>query len=402
MTTEPAPVEAVLRLTLIPGLGPVRIARLIETLGSADAVLHASETALTRARGVGAGLARTVVAEREASADRVARELDLAHELGVEFLALGAPGYPPLLASIPNPPPILSMRGSLDPDADRYPVAVVGSRAATAYGIEQAERFAGMLASSGLTVVSGGARGIDTAGHRAALRIGGRTIAVLGCGLAHTYPPENRALFDEIAAGHGAVLSELPLQTNPAAENFPMRNRIISGLSLGVLVVEAAAGSGALITARLAAEEHGREVTAIPGRIDSPASEGVNDLLKKGGAALVTDPADVIEQLEAPARHLHAGVHADRYADPIQPPSIFDGITQDADSHADAGAGVATANLSDAQRIIVRSLVEPMAMDELARRTGMDAAALRSEVTMLEIRRLVQRVGPVVQRRSRA
>lgn len=383
-------VDALLRLSLIPGLGPVRISRLIDHFGAADAVLDASEDLLQRVRGVGPQLARTIIAERAASAERVARELDRARELGVELIPIGDGRYPSLLHAIPNPPPILYVRGAIDVEQDRYPIAMVGSRACTSYGIEQTERFAGLLASSGLTIVSGGARGIDTAAHRAALRMNGRTIAVLGCGLARCYPPENAELFDDIANGKGAVISELPLETNPNSENFPMRNRIISGLSLGVLVVEAAAGSGALITARVATEEHGREVMAIPGRIDSAASEGSNDLLKRAGAALVTTPADVIAQLEAPARHLYDGVHADRYADPAAP----DGLFSD-----DAPPSIADANLNEVQRVIIETLADAMSLDDLVRRTGLDAAAVRTEVTMLEVRRLIERRGQTLSRR---
>lgn len=391
MATSASEVQSVLRLTLIPGLGPVRISRMLEAFGNAEAVLDASEDLLQRVRGVGPQLAKTVIAERSASAERVERELAIAAELGVDLIPITDNRYPPLLRAIPNPPPVLYVRGVIDAELDRYPIAMVGSRACTPYGIEQTERFAGLLASSGLTIVSGGARGIDTAAHRSAVRMNGRTIAVLGCGLARCYPPENGDLFDEIAAGRGSIVSELPLETNPTAENFPMRNRIISGLSLGVLVVEAAAGSGALITARVATEEHGREVMAIPGRIDSPASEGSNDLLKRAGAALVTTPADVIEQLEAPARHLYNGVHEQRYADPASNGLFDDG----ADDNSIAGA-----NLNDVQRVIVETLADSMSLDELVRRTGLDPAAVRTEVTMLELRRLVERRGSTLSRRG--
>ena len=388
--------HAVLRLTLIDGLGPILIARLIHAFGDPASVLEQSEDSLRLVKGVGMETARAIVADREASAERVAEELGRAEELGVRLVTLGDPEYPPLLAAIPNPPPMLYVRGGLRADLDRYTVALVGSRACSAYGIEQAERFAGWLAGSGLTVVSGGARGVDTAAHRAALRLGGRTIAVLGCGLGHVYPPENRELFDEIADGRGAVVSELPLMTGPNPQNFPMRNRIISGLSLGTLVVEAAAGSGALITARHAVEDHGREVFAVPGRIDSPASEGSNDLLKRGGAHLVTAPADVLDILETPARHLHAGVHADRYADPARTPE------RDLFEHAGEAtiSSIAESGLSEPQRAIVRALAEPMSMEELARGLGVEPGALRAEVTILEIRRVIERRGQVVARRE--
>ncbi len=388
MTAIAPEVDALLRLSLIPGLGPVRIRRLIESFGDAQRVLGASESSLQRVRGVGAQLAKTIIAERNDVEQRVRRELDLAAQHDVTLIPISDDAYPALLRAIPNPPPILYVRGEINTEHDRYPVALVGSRACTPYGIEQTERFAGMLASAGLTIVSGGARGVDTAAHRAAMRMNGRTVAVLGCGLARCYPPENQELFDEIADGRGAVVSELPMETNPSAENFPMRNRIISGLSLGVLVVEAAAGSGALITARLATEEHGREVMALPGRVDSPASEGSNDLLKRAGAALVMHPSDVIDQLESPARHLFNGVHEHRYGDSNSPP--------------DDDFGLGSSNLNDDQRAILRTLDDAMSLDDLVRRSGLDASIVRTEITMLELSRLIERRGGLISRRKPA
>lgn len=402
---------ALLRLTLTPGLGPVLIGRALETFGSPDAVLGASESGLRRIKGVGDDRARTIFKGLADSAAKADEELALADSLGVHLLARTDPGYSPLLAQVPEAPPILYIRGRLDPaDLDRFPVAVVGSRACTHYGVEQTERFAAHMAAAGLTIVSGGARGIDTAAHRAALRVKGRTLAVLGCGLADCYPPDNRPLFDQIVAeGAGAVASELPLRTPPAAENFPARNRIISGLSLGVLVVEAARRSGALITARLAAEEHGREVFAIPSRIDSASAEGSLDLLKSGGAALVTHPEDVIQALEAPARHVHAGTHAARYAaqsalesaDPA--PTIFDvpiaAPARRGPEPKPASSGL-QGGLSDAQQSILAALDKPLTIDQLAAAVGLDAASLRAQITMLELRRRVTRRGSLIERLS--
>lgn len=378
-----------LRLTLTTGLGPILIARLLERFGSASEACRASAAMLERIQGIGPAKAASIRSALDASGPLADEELALAERLGVRLISRADPAYPALLRHIPDPPPLLYCRGSLGPDLDRWCVGIVGSRACTAYGVEQAERFASSLASAGLTIVSGGARGIDTAAHRAALRLRpaspARTLVIMGCGLAHCYPPENRELFDHIASsGAGAILSELPLRTGPAAENFPSRNRIISGISLGVLLVEAAKGSGALITARAAAEDHNREVMAVPGRVDSPASEGANDLLKSGGAALVTTPNDVLQLLETPARHAHEGSHESRYANApaaVAPPSLFDSA------------------LNDTQRSILQALESPLTLDDLAGATGLAVHTLLAETTALELKRILERDGNRLRRR---
>jgi DNA processing protein len=344
-------------------------------------------------KGIGEVLARQIAAAIPET-DRLAdEELALAKTLGVDLLAIGSPAYPPLLAQTPDPPPLLYVRGQISPDAlDRYPVAIVGSRSCTVYGREQSERFAEHLAGSGLTIVSGGARGIDAAAHRAALRAKGRTIAVLGCGLAECYPPENNELFDQIASGSGAVVSELPLRTPPNAENFPARNRIISGLSLGVLVIEAGRKSGALITARLAAEDHGREVFALPARVDSSAAEGSLELIKSGGAQMVTHPADILQALETPARHLFHGTHEHRYARPETHGALFN-------SQQQAAPEIPTnAGLTPSQSSILAALDAPRTLDQLAIELKLDAARLRADITMLEIRRRIARRGSKFER----
>ncbi|MBK7404139.1 MAG: DNA-protecting protein DprA [Phycisphaerales bacterium] len=388
---------ALLRLTLTPALGPRRIAALTQHFGSPTAALAASPAELRRIRGIGEATAAKVARGLRESLDLAAAEVDRADHLGVHLLGIGDAGYPVLLAQIPDPPPVLYVLGRLEPaTTDRYPVAIVGSRACTAYGIEQAERFAGVLAGSGLTVVSGGARGIDSAAHRGAMRGGGRTIAVLGCGLAHRYPPENSGLFDEMAAGRGAVVSELPLDTAPQAENFPARNRIISGLSLGVLVIEAAKGSGAIITARAASEDHGREVLAVPGRVDSPASEGTLDLIKGGGAALATSPADVLHLLETPARHHFHDTHEARYADPAraEPRDLWAETAEP--SAADTAPDAPSPSL---EHRLVQALDRPRTPDDLAERLGVGPGELRAALTMLEIRGAVVRRAGLLERR---
>jgi DNA processing protein len=424
-----------LRLAMTPGLGSILIRRAIEEFGSPEAVLATNESGLRRIKGIGAEKARTILAGMRESERAAEDELREAEKVGATLLPITSAAYPPLLRQTPDPPPILYVRGELRPDGlDHYPVAIVGSRSCTHYGIEQTERFATAFAQAGLTVVSGGARGIDTAAHRAALRMKGRTIAVLGCGLSHVYPPDNAELFEQIVGGcggGGAVVSELPMLTNPDANNFPARNRIICGLSLGVLVIEAGRGSGALITARVAVEEQGREVFAIPGRVDSAASLGCLDLLRAGGAELVMHPDDVIQSLETPARHLYQGTHESRYAvggglfdgereeseeegagtaggerdgdgalraevKPLR--TTAKGKTKAAGGDAAAGARELDASLTDAQKVILGALDSAKTFDELVRDTGIAAAALRTDISLLEIKRRVKREGSRVVR----
>lgn len=367
-----------LRLTLIPRLGPIRIGRLLEVFKEPAAVLRAPPQALTRVRGIGAELAREIAVGVGASAAALEQELELVAEVGARIVAIDTDEYPPLLAQIPNPPPILYVKGRIEAVGEAgYPVAIVGSRRCTVYGIEQAERFGGGLARAGLTVVSGGARGIDTAAHRGALRSGGATAAVLGCGLCHVYPDENADLFAAMTE-RGCVISELPMRTAPEAKNFPARNRIISGLALGTLVIEAGRKSGALITARQAIEDQNREVMVVPGRVDSPSSEGSLDLLKQASAHLVTAPADVLDVLQSPARHSFEGTFAPRYATAVAAPPAATGPEAELLAH----------------------LSGPTSIDDLAVRTGRSAASLLASITVLEITGRVRREGAVIHPRA--
>jgi len=384
-----SPTLAFLRLTLVDGLGPATIGKLVSLAGSPEAALELSPSQIGMCK-VGAQRAARMAADIRESKRFAEDEIARAQSLGASIVSVADDHYPSLLMQVPDAPPILYYKGTLVPDSDRFALAIVGSRRCTAYGLEQTTRFAGTLARAGITVVSGGARGIDTAAHRAVLMSKGRTIAVLGCGLAHAYPPENAELFEQISEidengnSHGAVVSELPLQTVPDKQNFPRRNRIISGMSLGVLVIEAAKGSGALITAEQATEEHGREVFAIPGRVDSPASEGSNLLLKSGGAAMVTDPGDVVSLLESPARHLFSGTHAARFSpNESAPPKPAAPIAPD-------------------QERILSALDTERSADELVEITGLAPASLRSHLTLLEISKRVTRVGPRFARRAPA
>ncbi len=403
MESDPRHGEWLLRLTLVEGVGPILGRRLIESFGSPRGVFDSAPGDLERIRGIGATKARTIFRGLHESRDALERELARAGALGVRIVALGEPGYPPLLARTPDAPLVLYARGALPAGENDYCVAVVGSRNCSAYGLEQAERFAAALGEAGLVIVSGGARGIDSAAHRAAIRVGARTAAVLGCGLAHCYPPENADLFAQMVERGGCVLSELPMDSPPSAENFPARNRIIAGLSLGTLVIEAPTGSGALITARLAVEEYGREVMAVPGRVDSAASEGSNDLIRKGEAALVARPSDVVEILESIAYRQYMGPASARAAArsddhavaDVAPEKILGNRTAARVSNeAAAAAPIAEMGLSETQRVIVRAIEgEALTVDAICRVTGLEAGVVQAESTILEIRRVVVRDG---------
>jgi DNA processing protein len=279
------------RLACVPGVGSTTRKRLLDTFGSPQGVFAATTAELGKVHRVGPKLAALIpeVARSHIAEDTIA----LCRQRGVEIVVEGSPGYPRLLGQIDDPPGVLFVRGRLEP-CDALAVAIVGARHATAYGRRIAHQLAGALARAGYTVVSGLARGIDAAAHRGALDAGGRTLAVLGSGVLSIYPPEHAELALEVAA-RGAVLSEAPPLASPIAGAFPSRNRIVSGLSLGTVVVEAADRSGALITARLAGEQ-GREVFAVPGAIDSRMSRGCHKLLRDG-AKLVESIDDILEEL---------------------------------------------------------------------------------------------------------
>lgn len=288
--------DAVLRLALCRDTGPALHHAALGRFGSAEAVVAAPAECL-------AGLGRAPGADPSRLADGFravdpARERAAMERVGAVAILLGDPDYPRLLRDLPLAPLILWMRGdpgAFLPDS----VAVVGARRSTPYGEAQAMRFAGELAASGLAIVSGGARGIDAAAHRAALRCGGTTVAVLGCGLGQPYPPEHGPLFESIVEAGGALVSEFPVDWPCLPANFPRRNRIVSGLSLTVLVVEAGESSGALITARHAIDDHQREPCAIPGPVDSPRSVGCNAAIRDGWVRCVLGPEDVLHAVQA-------------------------------------------------------------------------------------------------------
>jgi len=281
--------EALVGLNLILDIGSVRLRSLLEVFKKPQDIFDAKYAQLTSVFGIGAEIAQKIISIKK---EDIAKEISCAQKLGLRIITINDKDYPENLKEIPGPPIVLYVKGGLKPE-DKLSIAIVGSRRASFYGLHNAEKFALELASNGITIVSGMARGIDTFAHRGALKAGGRTIAVMGSGFENIYPAENKELAEEIA-GSGAVISEFPLQTQPYKQNFPRRNRIISGLSLGVLVAEAARNSGALITADFALEQ-GKEVFALPGEIDSAGAFGTNGLIKEG-AKLVLNVDDILEE----------------------------------------------------------------------------------------------------------
>ncbi|HEY3347263.1 MAG TPA: DNA-processing protein DprA [Nitrospirota bacterium] len=278
-------------LSRVGGLGKVLFRRLILRFETPEAVFRAPEIEICRVEGCRPATAKAV--KSFCDWDGVDDEVDKAEKAGAHIVSFIDPSYPANLRETHDPPPYLYVKGGLI-EEDRVSVAIVGSRMATDYGRKLTRKMARELSAKGVTVVSGGARGIDTEAHRGALEGGGRTIAVLGCGIDVVYPGENKELFARIAE-RGAVVSEYPMGTPPESQNFPPRNRIISGISMGVLVMEAAEDSGSLITAQYSLEQ-GREVYALPGSVGSPTSKGTNCLIKKG-AKLVEKPDDILEDL---------------------------------------------------------------------------------------------------------
>jgi DNA processing protein len=346
-----------LLLHLVPGLGPRLTARLLARFGSPAAVLRASPEQLAEVPHIGAKLAGDL--HRAMQMVDVEPELALMARHGVHLLLHGTANYPAPLSQIDDPPDLLYCRGTVEP-GDANAVALVGSRQCTAYGRRAAEKLAAGLVRRGMTVISGLARGIDGAAHRAALKAGGRTVAVLAGGLSRIYPPEHAELADEVCAA-GALISESAMGLDPMAGMFPARNRLISGLARGVVVVEAAERSGALITAQHAAEQ-GRPVFAVPGPIDSAASGGTNHLIRTG-AILVRGVEDILEELD--------GVRSPK--------------ARTADSAAPA--------LTEMERRIWEFLAEqPRPVDLIARHVERAIPELTGTLMMLEMKKIIRRL----------
>lgn len=342
------------------GVGPARLRALIQYFGDIKTAWNASPEAWAAA-----GLDQRTIASL--SKTRAACDLDAeiaaVERIGAHILTLDDPGYPPLLREIPDPPPVLYVRGTLI-DTDRSALAVVGTRRATAYGNAMTQQIVGPLARQGITIVSGLARGIDGAAHQAALDAGGRTIAVMASGIDRVYPPEHRALAESIAA-HGALISEWSVGEPPEGSHFAPRNRIISGISLGVLVIEAALKSGALMTADRALDQ-GRDVFAVPGNALSPASKGTNALIQTG-AKMVTSAEDILDEFGLDPAQIQAQAEA------VQ-------VLPDNPTHA----------------TILHALVaasEPQHIDDIAFQLSLPVREVSGALAILELKGLVKQTG---------
>ncbi len=363
--------EAYIALNMIDSLGPVRVRNLIAALGSPEAVWDASETDLRRAEGIGAEVARGILRQR-GEVDPVAEE-SRARRAGARLVTREDPEYPARLKEIYDPPLVLYVRGALEP-RDAQAIAVVGTRHASHYGMSMADRISHQLARTGFTVISGLARGIDTAAHKAALKGGGRTIAVLGSAIDRLYPEENAELAAAIA-DQGAVISEYTMGREPDRTTFPYRNRVVSGLSLGIVVVEAGIKSGAVITATGALEQ-GRSVFAVPGRADMPGARGCHKLIKEG-ARLCEDIDDILQEFE------------------LLIPEAKQRVAETMPRRPDVPLA------TDEQAVVKALWKGALDVDSLARNAGLNSAQLSSLLLGLEMKRVIRMLpGRVVELRE--
>lgn len=360
---------AYLQLTLTTGVGPQTLRRLLERFLSAEQALAASPNELAEVEGVSIPVARRLRSQQ--SRDDAAIVYDCCLECEIRLLFPWDKEFPRLLQEIDSPPMLLYLRGEFRP-SDALSIAIVGTRGATTYGRTQAERFARGLARAGLTIVSGLARGVDAAAHQGALEVGGRTIAVQSNGVAEVYPPQHQELAEKIILS-GALVSEMPPGMKPKKGMFPQRNRIISGLCLGTLVIEAADRSGALITARLAGEQ-GREVFALPGSVSTPNARGCHRLIRDG-AHLVQDPADLLDDLGP----------------------LVESVTVTPEQTVRHAAEL---QLNEQETAVLQAIeVDPTDINQVVVNSGLSVPRVLSTLSVLEMRRLVRRVsGQLVQR----
>lgn len=353
--------EACIALNMLPTVGPVRLRKLLEVFVQPQQILGAKRNELRKVEGIGNEVADQI-SNWESIVDLDA-ELDRIREFGAMVIIQESPSYPRALREIHAPPIVLYVWGELK-ERDHHAIGIIGARRTTHYGMESAKKLAYQLAYAGLTVISGLARGIDTAAHQGALAAKGRTIAVIGSGLAKLYPPENAALAEKIRAGNGAIVSEFSMEIEPDRQTFPMRNRIISGWSHGILVVEAGLNSGALITASQALEQ-GRSVYAVPGHINAPSAMGSNRLIQQG-AKLVMDASDILDDLQILLPE--AKPAAEAAARPLPP-------------------------LSEQERRIYDAIeATETSIDDITDKTRLPSATVSSTLLQLELKRLVKQL----------
>jgi DNA processing protein len=353
--------EALVVLNMVDHVGPVRLRHLLDSFGAPESILEASKSQLLAVHGIGEDTA-TAIANWETTVD-LAAELKRVADFGCHILISSDEEYPASLRQIYDPPIVLYVKGKLTTN-DKNAVSIVGSRQTTHYGLEVARKLGYQLAYMGVTVVSGGARGIDTAAHQGVLNAKGRTVAVLGTGINIVFPSENAELFERIAAS-GAIVTQFPFNRTADKQTFPIRNRIVAGMTLGTVVVEANLTSGALITANFATE-YGRQVFAVPGRIDSPRSKGCHKLIKNG-AKLCEDVEDILTEFEY----------------------LFPTSNRPKDQE-----GLPAMTLSESEQKVYDLLNdrEELAIDEIVRGTGLAVSGVSVALLSLEMKRLVKQL----------
>ena len=355
------PTEACIALNMLPTMGPVRLRKLLQVFETPEAVLSAKRDALRGVDGIGREVVDQII-NWESLVDLTA-ELQRIREFGAEVITTSSPLYPKQLREIHSPPIVLYVWGELI-ERDQHAIAVIGSRRTTHYGMESAKKLSYQLAYAGLTVISGLARGIDTAAHQGALAAKGRTVGVIGSGLLNLYPPENAALAEKIRSGNGAIVSEFSMAIEPDRQTFPMRNRIISGWSQGLLVVEAGANSGALISVTQALEQ-GRNVYAVPGHINATTAIGSNRLIQQG-AKLVMDASDILDDLQILVPEAKPAPEAAVRSLPV---------------------------LTDDERRVYDSIRETeTSIDDIAAKANLASGAVSSTLLRLELKRLVKQL----------
>ena len=353
--------EACIALNMLPTIGPVRLRKLLQLFETPERILETRGAALRAVDGIGPEVAEQIVSW-ESTVD-LAAELQRIRDFGAHVITAESPSYPKQLRQIHAPPIVLYVWGEIT-ERDQHAIGVIGSRRTTHYGTESAKKLSYQLAYAGLTVISGLARGIDTAAHQGALAAKGRTIAVIGSGLAKLYPPENAALADKIASGNGAVVSEFSMTIEPDRQTFPMRNRIISGWSHGILVVEAGLNSGALITAAQALEQ-GRAVYAVPGHINAPSAHGSNRLIQQG-AKLVMEARDILDDLEI--------------------------LLPEAKPAPEAAARPLPTLTEDERRVYDAIEATETSIDDIATKSDLPSGSVSSTLLRLELKRLVKQL----------